>query len=185
MSRCRWLILVSVTITAFCVLALIVTSLIGMALPFAVLFVLVLSTIVTCAWSFTIANRFATVAAPEPKPRTARGGWVRNVLSGLQVFGVVMFVASVASVLHNQCGATLNPSTWCSVSARQVGEDYQRSINSQPPTMISRDEYQSLSAATQAAIAGMALLFAVVPLRIGLAGLDYEDADADGAGEGS
>jgi hypothetical protein len=180
MSRSRWLIVISVAVSVLLVLALMSTSVLGTPLPFLVLFLLTLATIGACAYAITVANRFLSIADRHPTAEVGARGSLRSVLTAAQAFGLLLFVLMTGHALHSACGATLNPSTWCSVSIRPAGDQYLRSINGGPPTPVSRDEYASLQAATQASIAGLCLFFSLIAVRIGISAADYERiGDAD------
>jgi hypothetical protein len=186
MSRARWLILVSVAVSTLLVLSLVVTSVLGRPLPFLLLFGLTLATIGTCAYAITVANRFLPIADRHPNVAVGARGSLRSLLSAGQAFGVLLFLLMTGHALHSGCGATLNPATWCSVSIRPDGDQYLRSINGRPPTAVSREEYESLQAATEASIAGLCLFFSLLAVRIGISGADYErigDADDQHAGQ--
>jgi hypothetical protein len=180
MSRSRWLITVSVAVATLLVLALMFTCVLGKPLPFMFLFFLTIATIATCAYAITVANRFLSIADRHPDVEVGARGSLRSLLSAGQAFGVLLFLLMTGHALHSACGATLNPSTWCSVSIRPAGDQYLRSINGKPPTPVSREEYDALQAATQASIAGLCLFFALLALRIGISAADYERiGDAD------
>jgi len=174
MSPSRRLILCSLVVIGLWTVALLSTVVFGRALPLGVLLLLAAPTFALCAYAQVVVERVAPVAEVNPNVAAGPRGLLRSSLHAAQAFCVLNFIYVVSYIMHSQCGSTLDPNTWCSVSLHQEGDHFLRRINTAEPTPVSSAMYQAAYAAIESAIAGLFMLFSLMAAWTGIYGLDYE-----------